>query len=59
MHGYDVHEALYKNWEIFGPGSGCQALWRGQYGHIGKMYQILENLFIYTHIHMLKISIWL
>lgn len=54
MHGYDVHEALYKNWEIFGPGSGCQALWRGQYGHIVKMYQILdvyEAFYLVSEIH--------
>lgn len=35
MHGDDVQEALYQNCEILiTPGSGVQALGRGQYGHI-------------------------
>ena len=36
------------------PGSGVQALGWGQYGHIVKMYEILENLLLYSHIYLLK-----
>lgn len=31
MHNYDVYEALSQNYEIYGPGSGVQAVGQDQY----------------------------
>lgn len=38
LHGFDVHEALYQNCEMRGPGSGALALGCGHYGHVVKVY---------------------
>lgn len=48
MHESDVHEALHQSCEIHDPVSGVQAIGQGWYGHMVKMYFILENLFIYN-----------
>lgn len=42
---YGVHEALYLTKKFMTSESGVQALGLGQYGHIVKMYLILENVF--------------
>lgn len=41
MHGYEVHEALYKANEINGPLLAIGKRDRGQFGHIINMYEIL------------------
>lgn len=41
MHDFDVHEALYKNYEVCGPWIRVlklQTLGQGQYDHLEKMY---------------------
>lgn len=54
MHGYDFHDALYQSCEIMAPGSGFQGLVQDQYGHIGKIYYILQNLILYSNLHLRK-----
>lgn len=48
MHCYNVHETFTKIVKFMVPGSGVQAVGRGLYGHVVKMYLILENF----HIHL-------
>lgn len=38
MHGYYIHEALYKNLEIYDHLVRGLGSWVGQYGYIVKMY---------------------
>lgn len=52
MHGYNVHEAIYLNYELIAPGPGVQALEWGQYGHIEIKHS--ENLFLFSHIYLRK-----
>lgn len=52
MHGYDAHETFTKIGKFMAPRSEVQALGRGHYERIGKMYYIFENLLLHPHLHL-------
>ena len=49
MHDYDVHEALYQEYEIHGSRVWESGLRVGHCGHTVRIYEILENLLLYFH----------
>lgn len=52
MHGYDAHETFTKIGKFMAPRSEVQALGRGHYERIVKMYYIFENLLLHSHLHL-------
>lgn len=52
MHYDDVQEVLYQNMKLMGPGSGVQVVEWTQFGHIVKMFLILEDFFLNFHIYL-------